>query len=99
MLAKIAPPMSIFLFDPLLTGAVSEPIEIPRGHLVVAAHEYFEHASTAHDIVEATQVGYFTHTIPEWDAWYGEERARVADKVSYVHPDYADALPSWCKKP
>jgi hypothetical protein len=92
-------PVAVFLFDRLTTGAVSGPIAVPRGYIVAAAHEYIAAAAAAHDLVDATQVDYFTHTIREWEAWIQQEHARLADQVTYVHPDFRDALPLWCRRP
>lgn len=92
-------PVSMFLFDPLTTGGVSPPIAVPRGFIVAAAQDYRPSPLVAEDMVEATQVGFFTHTVGEWRDWIQAEQGRVADKVTYVHPRFREALPTWCKKP
>lgn len=92
-------PVSMFLFDPLMTGGVSDPIAVQQGFVVTGAHDYAEMPLRSEDMVEATQVGFFTHTYGAWRDWLATEQQRVADKVTYVHPDYREALPTWCKSP
>lgn len=92
-------PVAMFLFDPLRVGAVSPPIELPQGWFVAAAYDLRESPVVYGDMVDALQVGFVTHTAGEWASWYGAERERIATKVTYVHPDYRDAMPSWLQLP
>ncbi len=92
-------PVAMFLFDQMLTGSASEPIEVPRGWIVAGAYEIKEAALVLDDIVDAVQVGFLTHTPGDWATWLDLEKQRIATKVTYVHPDYREALPEWVKLP
>lgn len=89
-------PVAMFLFDQLQLGNVSPPLAVPRGFIVTGAHDYVEVPVTGEDMVDATQVGFFTHTVGAWRDWLLAEQARIADAVTFIHPLYRDALPSWC---
>ena len=88
-----------FLFDPLLTGSASQPIEVPRGWIVAGAFELQQGAQVVNDLVDAVQVGFLTHTPGDWQTWWNLEQQRIADKVTYVNPAYRDHLPEWIKLP
>lgn len=92
-------PLAAFLFDPLLTGSVSEPIEVPRGWVVASAYEVKQAALVLDDLVDSVQVGFLTHTPGDWSTWIDLEKHRVASKVTYVHPDYREYLPEWIQLP
>ena len=92
-------PVAQFLFDPLTTGGLSQPIAVPRGFIVAGARDYLESPIVAHDLVDTTMAGFFTHGTRDWLLWLEAEQNRVADKLTYVHPDYREALPAWCKLP
>jgi hypothetical protein len=92
-------PIAAFLFDPLTTRGVSDVVEVPRGYVVAAAHEIKEAASAIADTVDAVQVGFFTHTPADWETWKQLEQERVADKATYIHPDFREAMPTWLKLP
>lgn len=92
-------PVSMFLFDPLLTGSVSEPIEVPRGWIVASAYELKQSALVIDDLVDAVQVGFLTHTPGDWVTWLDLQKHAIAAKVTYVHPDYREHLPEWIQLP
>jgi len=92
-------PVAVFLFDPLMTGGVSGVIEVPRGYVVAAAHEIKEARTAVGDIVDAVQVGFFTHTPGDWETWKQLEQEAVAGKATYIHPDFRAAMPTWLKLP
>jgi hypothetical protein len=92
-------PVAIFLFDPMLQGSVSPPIEVPSGYFVAGCLEMHESALALDDYCKALQVGFVTHSAIEWRQWWETEQARIADKVTFVHPDYREALPTWLKPP
>lgn len=92
-------PLAVFLFDPLLTGSVSDPIEVPRGWVVASAYELKQAALVLDDLVDSVQVGFLTHTPGDWNTWLDLEKHRVASKVTYVHPDYREYLPEWIQLP
>jgi hypothetical protein len=92
-------PIAVYLFDPLNTGGVSDVIEVPRGFVVAAAHEVKEAAAAVFDTVDAVQVGFFTHTPADWETWKSSAQERVADKATYIHPDFREAMPTWLKLP
>jgi hypothetical protein len=92
-------PVAEFLFNPLLTGSASQPIEVPRGFIVAGAYGLKESAQVINDLVEAVQVGFLTHTPGDWQTWKDNEQLRVADKATYVNPAYRDSMPEWIKLP
>ncbi|MBL9077326.1 MAG: hypothetical protein JNL08_07480 [Planctomycetes bacterium] len=92
-------PVAMFLFDPLLTGAVSPPIEVPNGWVVATAFDLHEGALMLDDYVDALQIGFLTHDAEGWGQWLLAERARVAGTVTWVHPDYREAMPDWLHLP
>lgn len=92
-------PVSMFLFDPLRTGSVSAPIEVPQGWIVAAAFELHESPLTSDDYVDGLQVAFFTHSDQEWLDWYDAQKKLLADKVTFVHPDYREAMPTWIRLP
>ena len=92
-------PVAMFLFDPLQVGAVSQPIEVPVGYVVATAFELHESALKIDDYVESLQVPFVTHDAAGWEAWLTAEKARVATRVTHVHPDYREAMPGWLQLP
>ncbi len=92
-------PVAAHLFNRMNEGSVSKPLAVPRGFVLAATHEYTEVPVAGEDLVEATQVGFFHHTVGAWNEWHAAEKARIKDKVTYVHPDFRDALPTWCERP
>ncbi len=92
-------PIGMFLFDPLLTGSVSQPIEMPFGYVLAACNSINEHATTVGDYAEATVVTFSTHDNTAWLEWLRTEEARVASKVTFVHPDFREAIPNWLVLP
>lgn len=92
-------PVAMFLFDPLTTGGTSDPIEVPRGWIVASAYEIKEAALVLDDVADAVQVGFLTHSPGDWVTWLEQEQRRLADKVTYVHPDFREHLPEWIVLP
>lgn len=92
-------PVAMFLFDPLAVGSVSLPIEVPVGYVVAAAFDLHESALMVDDYVESLQVPFVTHDAESWGAWLKSEKQRVSTLVSYVHPDFREAMPSWLQLP
>ncbi len=97
---QLAPPLALFLFDPLLRGSVSPPIEVPEGYKVVACNDVKEAPLVLDDLCSSLQVAFNTHNlINDYIAWRDAEMARVAHLVTYVHPDYREALPPGFEAP
>ena len=92
-------PIAMFLFEPMNLGAVSPPIEVPEGWSVVAGFDMRSGPLALDDSVDALQVAFFTHNGRDWTEWLAAEKLRVADTVTYVHPDYVHALPDWLHPP
>lgn len=91
---QLEPPVAIFLFDQLMTGAVSPPIEVPQGYVVVACRGIKQAPLVLEDMCDSVQVAFTTHdTMAAWRIWNDDEMARIAKLVTYLHPDYRDALP------
>jgi len=92
-------PVAMFLFDPMKVGSVSEPIEVPVGYVVAAAFDLHESALMVDDYVDSVQVPFVTHDGAGWTDWLAAEKERVSTLVSYVHPEYRQAMPSWLQLP
>jgi len=92
-------PVAQFLFDPLLTRSVSPPIEMPHGWVVAAAYSLAQEPLAIDDHVDSLQVTFSTHSAADWRIWLEKEQKRVGDKVTFVHPDYREALPPWVTPP
>lgn len=92
-------PVAMFLFDELMTNAVSQPIEVPAGYFVVGSYDLKTSPLTIADYVDALQVGFVTHTSKEWREWWENEQQRIGGRVTFVHPDYRDDLPRWMTVP
>lgn len=89
-------PVAMFLFDQTKQGDVSQPIALPRGYMLTGALDYYQAPLVTEDMVEAIQIGFFTHQVGEWTEWVEAEQKRIKSKITYVHPDYREALPTWC---
>ena len=92
-------PVAMFLFQLENLGSVSATIELPEGFAVVGSFDAKQHQLALEDSVDALEVAFFTHLGKEWREWLQAEQARVADKLTFVHPDYRFALPSWIHPP
>ncbi len=101
-IARLQPwlPVAMFLFDPLRIGSVSPPIPVPRGFMVAAAFDLNDKSPVVlSDYVDALQVGFMTHDVETWVPWLAAEQKRIGELVTYVHPDYREAMPSWLQLP
>jgi hypothetical protein len=93
-------PVAMQLFDPLRVGAVGPPIEVPQGWFVAAAYDLVESPGLVlEDVVDALQVAFVTHTAAQWSEWIEAQRLAIADKVTFLHPDYQGVLPAWLRAP
>lgn len=92
-------PVAMFLFDELQTGNVSEPLEVPRGWILAGAYEIKKAALLLDDLADSVQVGFLTHTPGDWATWLDHEKDRIATKVTFVHPQFREALPEWIRLP
>lgn len=92
-------PLALFLFDRSKIGSTSPPIPLPQGFSVVGAFDVTDGAVVSDDLVDAEQVTFFTHQKDDFDKWLTQLRVRLADKVTYVHPDFRNATPDWLKLP
>ena len=88
-------PIAKFVFDPLLTRSVSQPIELAHGYVVAACYDIEQGTLKVDDRADTLQVTFGTHTLADWQKWLDGEQKRVADKVTFVHPDYREAMPPW----
>lgn len=92
-------PVAQFLFDPALTGAVSEPIELPQGWVVAAARDLRRGGVAADDQADAVVVHFFTHEPVAHRDWIERRQTELAGKASWAHPDHLQALPPWLGPP
>lgn len=91
-------PIARFLFDKLHQGAVSDPIELPQGYTVVGSFDLVEAQLVFDDRCDALQVTFYTpqlHDEQSYHRWLGALQARLDKKVTWYHPDYRDAVPTW----
>ena len=79
-------------------GVVSPVIELPRGYCVVSFSDHKPGVERSGDLVNAYQVPFYTHTRLQFEDWWAAQKKALADKLTYLHPDYADALPPWIKR-
>jgi hypothetical protein len=92
-------PVGIYAFDPLHTGSVSPPLEVPEGWFIAGVYDVMEApAQMINDRIDVLQVGCVTHTSREWRDFYEAEKQRLADKATFVHPDYVHAMPAWIRQ-
>ncbi len=97
--ALVELPVARFAFDETLLGSVSEPLELPQGWLLVATLDLQHAAVAGDDIAELLQVPFYTHERDDHLAWLDQTRKAMADKVTWIHPDYRDVLPDWLRPP
>lgn len=97
--STVSLPEGMFLFEPLNQGAVSRPIEVPQGWHVVGSFELTERALAMDDVAKALRVAFDTHTAGQWYEFYEAQKKLLADKATFVHPDWATAIPEWIKPP
>jgi hypothetical protein len=90
-------PVARYAFDERHLFQVSPPIEVPQGFCVIATYKLLQGVSTVQDRVEAYVVLFDTQSTGGFSTWYKAEKQRIGDRVTYVHPDYRDALPPWVK--
>lgn len=90
-------PVAMFLFKPENLGSVSDVLAMPEGFALVGSFDLNDSVHALQQSVDAIEVGFFTHGGPEFRDWLAAEKARVAGKLSFVHPDYVFALPEWIK--
>ncbi|MEC7583472.1 MAG: hypothetical protein VYE77_04080 [Planctomycetota bacterium] len=92
-------PIAQFLFDPLKTGGVSQPIEVPQGYVLASAYDLEQVQLVLLDRCDALQVLFSNQDIAAYRQWKDDLFRRIADKVTYFHPDYRDAIPPWMQLP
>jgi len=85
-------------FDLEHLGLVSPVLEVPRGFCLVSFCDHQPGLERAEDVVNAYQVPFYTHDRNQFEAWWTEQKRALSGKLTYVHPDYADALPPWLKR-
>lgn len=93
-------PVAMYAFDQLRVGSVSPPLEVPEGWVVVGVYDLKESpALLLSDAVDALQVGFTTHPPDQWREWYEDQKTKLADKATFVHPDFVHAMPPWIRIP
>jgi hypothetical protein len=92
-------PVAAFLFDPTRVGAVSDPIEVPAGYLLVGCVDLTRTQVPMEDTAECVQVGFVTHDAAAFREWETAMQQRIADRVTFVHPEFRLAMPPWLNLP
>ncbi|MBL8735604.1 MAG: hypothetical protein JNL12_04195 [Planctomycetes bacterium] len=90
-------PVAMFLFKPENLGSVSDVLAMPEGFVLVGSFDLHDNVHALQQSVDGIEVGFFTHGGAEFRDWLAAEKARVAGKLTFVHPDYVFALPDWIK--
>lgn len=85
-------------FEPDNLGLVSPVVEVPRGFCLLSFADFRPGLERSGDLVNAYQVPFYTHDKRAFDTWWAEQKLALAGKLSYVHPDYVDALPNWLRR-
>lgn len=85
-------------FEPDNLGIVSPVVEVPRGYCLLSVADHRPGIERSGDLVDAYQVPFYTHGKSEFDDWWADRKRELAGKLTYVHPDYVDALPPWLKR-
>lgn len=92
--------LSLFLFDRLKLGAASPPIEVPQGYNVVGAFDIKAGGIASDDFVDFVQVPFYAQPDRDkWNEWLAATQQRCGARVTWVHPDFHDAMPPWVKLP
>jgi hypothetical protein len=84
-------------FDADNLGVVSPVLEVPRGFCLMSVSDHQPGIERSGDLVNAYQVPFYVHTRVEFETWWHEQKRRLRGKLTYVNPDYQDALPAWLK--
>lgn len=85
-------------FAPDSFGLVSPVLEVPRGFCLLSVADHRPGIERTGDLVDAYQVPFYTHDQRAFGAWWDEHKGTLAGKLTYVHPDYRDALPTWIQR-
>lgn len=90
--------LAAWCFDPDNFGIVSPVLEVPRGFCLVSFADHKPGIERSGDLVDAYQVPFYTHDKVTFQTWWHEQKLALAGKLTYVHPDYVDALPTWLQR-
>lgn len=88
-------PVARFVFDENHLFQVSPPIEVAQGFALIATYRLMQGISTVQDRAEVYFVPFYTLDSSQFATWYEVQKDRIRNRVTYVHPDYRQALPSW----
>lgn len=92
-------PIARWVFAKENLYAVSPPLEVASGFHVAAAFDYHDELSTGLDMVDLYSVAFPVVDPSEYNTWWAEERARLATRCTWVHPEYRNCLPKWLAAP
>ena len=90
--------LSRYAFDADHVFLASPPIEVAQGFCLIATYRLHQGITTVEDQVEAYLVPFYTHSGALFASWYKAEKQRIRNRVTYVHPDYREALPPWVER-
>lgn len=90
-------PMAIaaWMFEDEHLGRVSPVLETPQGFCLAASYDIRRAATRPQDVAEGFLATFYTHDATEFGAWLKQAEAAIAGHVTYVDPDYRDAIPPW----
>lgn len=84
-----------YVFELENVGGASDPIETREGWVVIAAKDVHNAVTSVGDLADVNRVIFRARTVSEQVLWWEETMRAIRNSVTYVHPDYADALPVW----
>ncbi len=90
---------AMWCFDEANFGLASPVLEVPQGFCLIAVKDTVQGPTRTQDGVDAYLVPFYTLSRGKFDDWYLEQKKLLADRLTYVHPEYVDALPPWITRP
>lgn len=91
-------PEQRWAFDDARVLQASPILETPLGFTILASLRKDPGPTLAYDKADIWFVPFHTHETKAFGAWWAKVQKDVAHKLTYVHPDYAEALPYWLKQ-
>lgn len=85
------------VLDEQRLGQVQGPIETPQGFAVLSTKRIIKGTMTPENLAESYVVLFYTHDAKGFAEWLLPAQSSAAGRVTYVHPEFADALPDWIK--
>ena len=91
--------LAAWAFEPENVARVSPILESPQGYSLVSTYHLQPGVTRVTDRADICQVSFYTHGPDDFGAWLVETKRTVADKVTFVNPEYRRAIPPWLEIP